>query len=179
VGLVGVLNADNMLNFPDFRSSERSFQLMLQVAGRAGRKNKRGKVVIQTSNTSHPVIRHLRKNDYHAMYMEQMEERSDFHYPPYYRLLRIILKHRQKELLEKAAGDLADRLKNLSGGQVLGPQFPPVSRVQKWHLMMLMIKIPRGKDNKGIKQEISREIETIRSGRKYGKIVIIPDVDPM
>ena len=111
VGLVGVLNADNMLNFPDFRSFERSFQLMLQVAGRAGRKDGRGKVVIQTSNPSHPVIRMLTRNDYHAMYLSQMEERKTFHYPPYYRLVQITLKHKNNEMLEKASHEMAGRLK--------------------------------------------------------------------
>jgi primosomal protein N' (replication factor Y) len=179
VGLVGVLNADNMLNFPDFRSFERSFQLMLQVAGRAGRKDKQGKVVIQTSTPSHPVIRMLTGNDYHGMYLSQMEDRRDFHYPPYYRLVQVTLRHRQKEILENASADLSGRLKTILDEKILGPQQPLVSKIQNWHLMTLLIKLPRKAETAKTKKQIGEEIEQLKSERKYGNLIITPDVDPM
>jgi len=179
VGLVGVLNADNLLNFPDFRSFERSFQLMMQVAGRSGRKDRRGKVVIQTSNPGHPVIQMLKSNDYHSMYLGQMEDRKAFHYPPYYRLLEIILKHRDLEILEKASGALAVRLKEQLKADVLGPQSPLVARIHNWHLMTLLVKLPRGEDTRAAKQKMTAEIEKIKSNRKFGNLIIVPDVDPM
>ncbi|MBA7528580.1 Primosomal protein N' [subsurface metagenome] len=179
VGLVGVLNADNLLNFPDFRSFERSYQLMVQVAGRAGRKDRQGKVVIQTSNPSHPVIRMLARNEFHAMYLRQMEERNTFHYPPYYRLLQITLRHKNIEMVEKASRDLAGRLKQRLQEQVLGPQHPLIPRIQNWHLMTLLVKLPRNDDTVKSKQVIKDEIEALKSGREYGFLIITPDVDPM
>jgi primosomal protein N' (replication factor Y) (superfamily II helicase) len=179
VGLVGVMNADNLLNFPDFRSFERSFQLMLQVAGRSGRKDKRGKVVIQTSNPGHPVIRMLHESDYHSMYLSQMEERKAFNYPPYYRLLKITMKHKDREILENASKDLANRLKTSLEEQVLGPQQPLVAWTHNWHLMNLMIKLPRTGETGKTKLRIKEEIESLKSGRKYGNLIITPDVDPM
>ena len=179
VGLVGVMNADNLLNFPDFRSFERSFQLMLQVAGRSGRKDKRGKVVIQTSNPSHPVINMLRANDYHSMYLGQMEDRQTFHYPPYYRLLEITLKHKDREKLEKASRELAARLKEQLKIEVLGPQYPLVSRVYNWHLMTLLLKLPKSTENAETKVKIREEIDALKAGRKFGNLIIVPDVDPM
>ena len=179
VGLVGVLNADNMMNFPDFRSFERSFQLMLQVAGRSGRKDKRGKVVIQTSNPDHPVIQMLRNSDYHAMYLSQMEDRQAFHYPPYYRLVEITLKHKDREPLEKASRELAGRLKTNIKAEVLGPQSPLVSRIYNWHLMTLLLKLPKGAENAGTKLKIREEINLLMANRKFGNLLVVPDVDPM
>ena len=216
VGLVGVLNADNLLNFPDFRSYERSYQLISQVAGRAGRKDRRGKVVIQTSHPEHPVMQHILNNDYHSMYMGQMEDRIGFHYPPYYRLLRITLRHVDKNLLDKAAGALAGKLRtrltntaisradqaefrsdqagplavraefqaDQAGSwtgplpEVLGPQSPLVSRVQKMHLMTILVKLPRTPQISDFKAIIGRTIDDTRSDKQYGKLFIIPDVDP-
>jgi primosomal protein N' (replication factor Y) len=161
VGLVGVLHADNILNFPDFRSFERGFQLISQVAGRSGRKENRGKVVIQTSVPDHPVMQFVRQNDYHGMYMNQMEERQSFHYPPYYRLLKIIFRHRDPQVVKRAANEFSDELrkafnslkndKRTRKGQntgeaepeILGPQSPLVSRVQKMNIMTLLVKYPR------------------------------------
>ncbi len=192
VAVVGVLNADNMLNFPDFRSFERSYQLMSQVAGRSGRKGQRGKVVIQTSNPSHPVMEQLLNGDYHNMYLGQMEDRQDFHYPPYYRLLRIILRHNNKETLDKASANLITELrKNLASQassaqagtaqpevEILGPQSPAVGRVQQMYINYILIKLPRSYEMAARKDLISKTMEKIRSDKQYGKLFIIPDVDP-
>ncbi|MFC2112095.1 primosomal protein N' [Bacteroidota bacterium] len=209
VGLVGVLHADNILNFPDFRSFERSFQLISQVAGRSGRKDLRGRVIVQTSQPDHPVMQQVLKGDYHAAYLNQMEDRQGFHYPPYSRLLRITLKHADKNILDKAAADLVSRLRSglikaakpdpgkpVQPGpgkpvsvdqdrqsstqvpEVLGPQSPQVSKVQQMHLMTLLVKLPRTQEIGDYKNLIGREIEKTRSDKQYGKLFIIPDVDP-
>jgi primosomal protein N' (replication factor Y) len=179
VGLVGVLHADNLLNFPDFRSFERSYQLMAQVAGRAGRKDGRGKVVIQTTNPDHPVIRHIRDGDYHSMYMGQMEDRQAFHYPPYSRLLRVNLRHESREVVDRAASELAGNLRRVIDDPVMGPQSPLVGKVQRMQLMNILVKLPRSARMGDHKKLIKREIDALKSQRDYRKLFIIPDVDPV
>ncbi len=191
VALVGVLHADNMLNFPDFRSFERSYQLMSQVAGRSGRKGKRGKVVIQTSNPSHPVMEQLLNGDYHNMYLNQMEDRQGFHYPPYYRLLRITLRHPVKDILDKASAALIAELrkalqsnfesaaKSHPQAEILGPQSPSVGRVQQLFLMTILVKLPRNQEIAQQKELVGRAMEQIRSDKKYGKLFVVPDIDPL
>ncbi len=179
VGLVGVLHADNLLNFPDFRSFERSYQLMAQVAGRAGRRDSRGKVVIQTTNPMHPVIQHIHSGDYHSMYMSQMEDRQAFNYPPYARLLRINLRHESRDIVDRAANELAGNLRKLLNVPVLGPQSPVIGRIQQMQLMNILIKLPRSARMGDHKKLIRREIDAIRSRREYGKLFIVPDVDPV
>jgi primosomal protein N' (replication factor Y) len=179
VGLVGVLHADNLLNFPDFRSFERSYQLMAQVAGRAGRKDGHGKVVIQTTNPMHPVIQHIRNGDYHSMYMSQMEDRQAFNYPPYARLLRINLRHESRDVVDRAADELAENLRRIMNVPVMGPQSPIVGRVQRMQLMNILVKLPRSARIGNHKRLIKREIDTMRSRREYRKLFIVPDVDPV
>jgi primosomal protein N' (replication factor Y) len=185
VALVGVLHADNLLNFPDFRAHERGFQLISQVSGR---KERQGKVVIQSSLPEHPVIRHLLRNDYHGMYLSQMEDRKGFHYPPYYRLVRITLRHASKTLLEKAStrlgAELRKRLLKSSGAvpiqqpEILGPQSPLIGKVQQMYLMTLLIKLPRTPEITVSKKIIGEVIQEMRSDRRYGKLFVVPDVDP-
>jgi primosomal protein N' (replication factor Y) len=179
VGLVGVLHADNLLNFPDFRSFERSYQLMAQVAGRAGRKDGHGKVVIQTTNPMHPVIQHINKGDYHSMYMSQMEDRQAFQYPPYTRLLRINLRHESREVVDRASNELAGNLRKVMNVPVMGPQSPLVGKIQRMQLMNILVKLPRTARVADLKMLIKREIDTIGSRREYHKLFIIPDVDPV
>jgi primosomal protein N' (replication factor Y) len=179
VGLVGVLHADNLLNFPDFRSFERSYQLMAQVAGRAGRKDGRGKVVIQTTNPEHPVIYHIKSGDYHSMYMSQMEDRQAFHYPPYSRLLRINLRHESREIVDSASHELAGKLRKVMNAPVMGPQAPLVGRIQRMQLMNILVKLPRSTSIGDHKKLIKREIDAIKSRREYRKLFIVPDVDPV
>jgi primosomal protein N' (replication factor Y) len=202
VGLVGVLHADNMLNFPDFRSYERSYQLMSQVAGRSGRKDRRGKVVIQTSLPGHPVMQHILKNDYHAFYMSQMEDRKAFHYPPYQRLIRITLRHTSREMLDKASTDLAASLRSKlnksddnssevkppsslfatkqssHAAEILGPQSPLIGRIHQQHLMTILVKLPRSFEILKSREIIGEATEKTRSDKRFGKLFIIPDVDP-
>ena len=130
VSLVGILNADNLLNYPDFRSYERAFQLLVQVSGRAGRKHKQGRVVMQTSYGDTPLMQQICTNDYRAFFDQQMFERQTFHYPPYHKLIRVVIRHRDATLLNKGAYQLASALRGRFGSRVLGPDAPAVGRIQ-------------------------------------------------
>ncbi|WP_274971616.1 replication restart helicase PriA, partial [Zunongwangia profunda] len=143
VNLVGVMNADNLLNFPDFRAHERSFQLMLQVAGRAGRTKKRGKVLIQSYNPHHQIIQQVSTNDYAGMYKEQLQERYNYKYPPYFRLVRLSLKSRDFSKTNEAADWIAKAMQNVFKQNVLGPEFPPVARIRNEYYKNIMLKIPQ------------------------------------
>jgi len=175
VGLVGILNADNMLFFPDFRAFERSYQLMMQVAGRSGRREEAGEVIIQTYNPEHPVIQELLKGSFMDFYMKQLQERHDFNYPPYYRLIKLILKHRDRSVLQDSAKKMAEELKSISGCIVLGPQFPLVSRVQNRYLMTILLKIKKSEPV----QRVRKRVKDILSVKAYSNIHIIADVDPL
>ncbi len=141
VGVVGVLSADQLLQFPDFRSGERGFQMMTQVAGRAGRKNKQGKVIIQASNTTHPVLKEVIDNDFHSFYNREIMERKSFHYPPFSRLIGITLKHKKPDMLNKGATIFGTYLKNKLGARVLGPCVPPIGRVRGLYLIDILLKL--------------------------------------
>ena len=141
VSVVGILNADTMLNYPDFRAYERAFQLMAQVAGRAGRKNKRGRVVLQTKSIEHSIIPQVIGNDYEGMVNGQLAERQIFHYPPYYRLVYVYLKNRNETLLDLMAQTMAGKLSAIFGNRVLGPDKPPVARVQTLFIRKIVVKI--------------------------------------
>ncbi len=178
VSVVGILNADNMISFPDFRSHERSFQLMEQVSGRAGRKNKQGMVVIQSYNPSHPIIQNVVAHDYQAMFQQQIAERKTYKYPPFVRLLKLTLKHKNPELLHAGAFELATMLRNIFKTSVLGPEFPLVSRIQQFYLKDILLKIDRRlnvPEQKKIVQNILFEFSKIS---KYKSIRVIVDVDP-
>jgi primosomal protein N' (replication factor Y) (superfamily II helicase) len=179
VSLVGVLNADNMLNFPDFRSHERSFQLMEQVSGRAGRKSKQGKVIIQSFNPLHPVIQHVVFHDYHAFYRDQLADRSKFHYPPYNRLIILKLKHRDPNVLNKAARDLAQDLRMDLGKRVLGPEYPLVARLQNLYIKQILVKIERGPNISAMKEKIREKIEILLKMQNYKQVRVVVDVDPV
>jgi len=178
VSLVGILNADNMLNFPDFRSHERSFQLMEQVSGRAGRKAKQGKVIIQSYNPLHPVIQHVIFHDYHAFYRDQLADRSKFQYPPFNRLIILKLKHRDQNVLNKAARDLAHDLRTDLGKRILGPEFPLVSRVQNWYIKHILVKIERGANLASMKELVRAKIENLQKTPSYRQVRVNADVDP-
>jgi primosomal protein N' (replication factor Y) (superfamily II helicase) len=178
VKLVGIVNADTMLNYPDFRAHERSFQLMAQVAGRAGRKTNRGMVIIQTSDDKNPVIRQVVRNDFTGMYESQLEERKRFQYPPFYRLLEITLKHRDKEILDKAADFLARRLKQTITDTILGPEYPLVSRIQNMNLKTLLVKIERGRSLPLVKKGILFAINELTEHPMFRTVISVMDVDP-
>jgi primosomal protein N' (replication factor Y) len=177
VGLVGVLNADNMLNYPDFRSDERAFQLLLQVAGRAGRRNKRGLVLVQTAQTEHAVIPAIINNDYSYFYNKQVMLRQMFSYPPFVRIIDIYVKANDYTLCSRAVGALHKELERSFGDQLLGPDKPPVSKVQKMHIQKLMLKLPIGQSMVESKKRINDAINNLK--KEYPTVLTVVDVDPV
>lgn len=178
VSLVGIMNADGMINFPDFRSHERSYQLMEQVSGRAGRKFKRGIVVIQTHNTNHPVIQHVVNHDYHSMMEILLEERRKYHYPPYYRLILVKLKHSDNKILDQAANTLARDLKHTFGNKILGPEYPLVSRISNQYIKHILLKIERTAKLQDEKETLANILREFSKNKEFNKVRVIVDVDP-
>lgn len=180
VSIVGILNADAGLYFPDFRSTEKTFQMMAQVSGRAGRKNKRGKVIVQAYNVHHPVIAKIVGNDYIGMYNDQIEERKNFSYPPFTRLIEITLSHKHQEDLDAMSPVLAEALKKRFGAdRVLGPEYPIVTRVQNFYQKKILLKIERDKYSLKMKEMVNDSINIfLKKGKDYAKTRIKIDVDP-
>jgi primosomal protein N' (replication factor Y) len=177
VSLVGVMNADNMLFHPDFRAFERSFQMLMQVSGRAGRSEKRGKVIIQTYNPNHNTIQQVTNNDYFGMYKEQLYDRKIYFYPPYFRLIKITLKHRDYEKLKEGSTWLFQVMKQNLEIPVLGPEEPGINRIRNEYLRVILIKIPQ-KENLGlIKSKISRMLNSFEAVATYRSIKTIVNVD--
>lgn len=179
VSVVGILNADTMLNYPDFRSYERAFQLMAQVAGRAGRKNKRGLVVLQTKSIEHPIIHQVIQNDYQTMYESQLAERQLFKYPPYYRLIYVYLKNRKEDLLGLMARTMAEKLRAVFGNRILGPDNPPVARVQTLYIKKIVIKIEANASMKKIRDQLLRVQREMVEDERFRSLIVYYDVDPM
>ena len=179
VSVVGILNADTMLNYPDFRAYERAFQMMAQVAGRAGRKHKQGRVFLQTKNADLPIIRQVVRNDYAQMYQEQMEERQLFHYPPFYRIITVSLKHRQPDTVEALARDMAQRLRSVLGERVLGPDKPAVARIQLLYIRNIVIKIENNLSLKAVREHLLRIRQEELMQESFRSAIIYYDVDPM
>jgi len=179
VSTVCILNADNMLSYPDFRSGERSYQLMAQVGGRSGRKKKRGEVIIQTWQPSHAIIRHVVNNDYQSMYLDQISERRQFNYPPFCRLVTLRLKHRKADLLNQASAGLANSLRATFGKRVLGPEYPMVSRIMNLYIKQIMIKLERGSDNTAMKDKLLEILQSFERKNEFPGLRIIIDVDPV
>ena len=179
VSVVGVLNADNLLNFPDFRAHERAFQLLTQVSGRAGRKNKQGLVIIQTSEPEHSVIKQVIDNDFQAMFTQQLHERKLFNYPPYSRLAYLFVKHRDSSVLNKASNALAEELRKVLGKRVLGPETPLISRIKNLYIKRFMIKIEVQASSEKAKQIIQEAINNVRQNDEFRSVLINFDVDPM
>ncbi|MDA0176950.1 primosomal protein N' [Mesoflavibacter profundi] len=177
VKLVGIMNADNMLNFPDFRAHERSFQLMLQVSGRAGRTSQRGKVLIQTYNPYHKILQQVSTNDYLAMYKEQLDDRYNYKYPPFYRLIKITIKHRDYNKVNLAADWLTKALVQLFKNNVLGPEFPPVSRIRNQYHKNILIKIPQGQHLGKTKEAIKRVEASFNAIGDFKSVRLIMNVD--
>ena len=178
VSLVGILNADNLVNSPDFRAAERAFQLMMQVAGRAGRRAEGGVVVIQTAEPGHPVIRQVAAGDYEAMARTQLAERQAFFYPPYARLISLTLRHRDAAILRQGVGDLAVRLRSRFGRRVLGPMAPPVDRIRGEYLVGLLLKIESGASAARARELLAAELKTFSARAEYRNIVVSVNVDP-
>ena len=176
--VVGVLNADNLLNYPDFRAHERSFQMLEQVSGRAGRRKKQGRVVIQTSDPENRIIRLVLRHDYEGMFRMQAEERKSFNYPPFCRLVRINVKHKDKSMVNHYAGILGTDLRHAFGKRVLGPESPAISQVQTWYIKTILIKIEREKPPARAKELIVDAIERIGKEKGASALRIAVDVDP-
>ena len=178
VRLVGIMNADTLLNFPDFRAYERSFQLMLQVAGRAGRTQKRGLVLIQTYNPHHQIVQQVSTNNYLDMYKEQLEDRRNYKYPPFYRLIRISLKGRDYSRVNEGADWLAASLKNTFRENVLGPEFPPVARIRNEYYKNILVKIPQRQSLAKTKELIGRILQSFKAIGAYRGVKTVINVDP-
>ena len=178
VSVVGILNADNMLSYPDFRSPEKSYQMMAQVSGRAGRKNKRGKVIIQTYNPYHSVIRDVIDNNYAKTYKDIIQERINFKYPPFYRLIEIRLKHKDYNILNAASAELAKKLRAHFGELVLGPEYPMVSRIKNLYIKHILIKTEKTNLLGKAKLELKEILDQFNKNRKFTGVYIIVDVDP-
>lgn len=179
VSVVGILNADTMLNYPDFRSYERAFQLMAQVAGRAGRKNKRGRVVLQTKSIDHPIIRQVMTNDYEDMVAGQLTERQMFHYPPYYRMVYVYLKNRNETLLDVMAHTMAEKLRALFGNRILGPDKPPVARIQTLFIRKIVVKIEQNAPMSRARELLLRVQREMIEDERFKSLIVYYDVDPM
>ena len=179
VSLVGILNADNMLNFPDFRAHERAYQLMAQVSGRAGRKNKRGTVVLQTSSPKHVVIGQVIRNDYKAMFTTQCEERKLFKYPPYFRMIQIVLRHRDPKVLNQAANKMATDLRAVFGARILGPNVPSVSRIQNMYIKHILLKFEVEASADRAKELLRQIADQVIAQPQFKALWVNLDVDPM
>ena len=179
VSLVGILNADNMLNFPDFRAHERAFQLMAQVSGRAGRKNKRGTVILQTTTTEHAIIGQVIRNDYQAMFATQCKERRLFRYPPFFRMIQIVIRHRDPNILNQASARIAADLRAVFGNRVLGPNIPAVSRIQNMYIKHILLKFEVDASAEKAKEILRQVTNQIISEPKFKALWVNLDVDPM
>jgi primosomal protein N' (replication factor Y) len=178
VDMVGILNADNLLSYPDFRASERAFQLITQVAGRSGRRDGHGEVVIQTAQPTLPLIRQIAAGDYAGMVHTQLEERADFFYPPYCRLVEITMRHRNRELLWEAANHIAAAARTTFGSRLLGPQPPLVDRIRGEYLLSFILKVERSQSFARAKKSLAEVVERLRADRKYRYIIVTCNVDP-
>jgi len=181
VDLVGILNADQIMNHSDFRAYERAYQMMTQVSGRAGRdgKGKQGKVVIQTMEPDHWVIQNVIAHSYDRLMSRELEERKEFQYPPFVRLLRITLRHKKQELIDHAADTLAERLRAFLGSRLLGPQYPYIARVKDQYRKEILIKIEKEASATKVKYRIQDTLDTFSSEKSFKSIRTIIDVDPL
>ena len=179
VSVVGILNADNMLNYPDFRAHERAFQLMAQVAGRAGRRDKRGLVILQTKSPDLPVIHQVVTNDYKQMYEDQTAERKLFHYPPFCRFIYVYLKHRKEDVVTQAADTLAAWLRTAFGDKVLGPDKPPVGRIQMLFIKKIVIKLDLNMSGTKVRDYLLSVQRQLIEDERFRSLVVYYDVDPI
>ncbi|MDC8003739.1 primosomal protein N' [Aureisphaera galaxeae] len=177
VSLVGVMNADNLLNFPDFRAHERSYQLLQQVSGRAGRTEKRGKVIIQSYNPLHQILQQVSVNDYEGMYKEQSEERYQYKYPPHYRTIRITFKHRNFGTMQKASVWFGEVLRLQLKEQVLGPESPAISRIRNEFISNILVKIPKQQSLQKTKTFIQKVQQRFNAQKEFSRVKVIMDVD--
>ena len=179
VAVVGILDADAMLCYPDFRAYEHAYMMMSQVSGRAGRKGKRGFVILQTRDPNQPVIQHVVRGDFQTFYRELIAERQTFHYPPYYRLIYVYLKHKSDAVADIAGQEMGSRLRQWFGGRVLGPDKPPVARVKALCIRKLVLKLENGLDVGLAKQYLHTAQQQMMQEKRYASLQIYYDVDPL
>lgn len=179
VSVVGILNADSMLNYPDFRAYEHAFMMMAQVSGRAGRKGKRGLVILQTKNPTLPVIGQVVNNDYEGLYQGILEERRTFHYPPFFHLINVYVKHKYDKVCEQASHELSKTLRSWLGGRVLGPDKPAVARVKTMNIRKIVIKLENGIDQQKVREYLKFAQQQMGKDPRYGALQIYYDVDPL
>ena len=179
VSVVGILNADSMLNYPDFRAYEHAFMMMAQVSGRAGRKGKRGLVILQTKNPNLPVIGQVVHNDYEGLYHGILEERRTFHYPPFFHLINVYVKHKYDKVCEQASHELCKTLRSWFGGRVLGPDKPAVARVKTMNIRKIVIKLENGIDQQKVREYLKFAQQQMGKDPRYGALQIYYDVDPL
>lgn len=179
VSVVGILNADTMLNYPDFRAYEQAFMMMSQVSGRAGRKGRQGLVILQTKSPDLPVIRQVVQNDYRSFYSDLLAERRDFRYPPFYHLIYVYLKHREENTVNSAGLELGSRLREIFAGRVLGPDKPTVARVKTLSIRKIVLKLENGIDHARVRQYLRGAMEAMLKDKRYGALQVYYDVDPL
>ena len=179
VSVVGILNADSMLNYPDFRAYEHAFMMMAQVSGRAGRKGKRGLVILQTKNPNLPVIGQVVHNDYAGLYQGILEERRTFHYPPFFHLINVYVKHKYDKVCEQAGYELSKTLRSWFGERVLGPDKPAVARVKTMNIRKIVIKLENGIDQQKVREYLKFAQQQMGKDPRYGALQIYYDVDPL
>lgn len=179
VSVVGILNADSMLNYPDFRAYEQAFMMMSQVSGRAGRKGKRGEVILQTKTPDLPVIQYVVHNDYPTFFKELLDERCEFHYPPFYHLVYVYLKHRDENIVNTAGVELGSRLRDIFGARVLGPDKPAVARVKTLSIRKIVLKLENGIDYPRVRQYLRGALDAMMKDKRYGALQVYYDVDPL
>ena len=179
VSVVGILNADTMLNYPDFRAYEHAFMMMAQVSGRAGRKGRQGLVLLQTKSPQLPVIQQVVRNDYEAFYRDLLDERRAFRYPPFYHLIYVYLKHRNDAMVSAAAFDLSCRLRQWFGERVLGPDKPSIAKVKQMNIRKIVLKLENGLNMQLAKEYLRRAQGQLLQDPRYGSLLIYFDVDPL
>ena len=178
VSLIGIISADTLLNYPDFRAFERSYQLLAQVAGRAGRREKQGKVDIQAYADNHRIIAQVVENRFEEMYEDEILERKQFNYPPFSKLIFLNIKHKDADLLNFASLKLAKDLRTQLGRRVLGPEQPLVSRVRNYYLKQIIIKCDKDTAVQKVKALIKETIQTINTDKTFKGVIVQIDVDP-
>ena len=176
---MGILNADIMLNYPDFRAYEHAFMMMSQVSGRAGRKGRRGLVILQTKSPDNPVIHQVVSNDYAAFFRSLLAERREYRYPPFTRLVYVYLKHRSESLVDTASHVMGSRLRQWFGARVLGPDRPAVAKVKSLAIRKLLLKIEPGLDLPTVRKYLVLAQQQMQQDKRYASLQIYFDVDPL
>ena len=179
VRVVGIIDADNMLNYPDFRAYEYAFTMISQVSGRAGRKGERGCVILQTKNVDLPVISQIAEGDEAGFYRDVLQERAAFHYPPYYRLIDVYVKHTREAVAEGAASTLSWKLRAWFGARILGPDKPAVARVKTLHIRKLVMKLEKSLNAAEVRRYLRLAQQELLADKRYAAAQIYFDVDPM